>query len=167
MTAGRVKDDPRYPIYDVSVRWEYDANGERTWNGTGFNRMYREDPGEDAVRAEVDRWWDSYEKKGDNPGAPEITVRRYEESWCQGWFSHHTFDVGQSDSDALASFSRYVDRYAHMQDYGPKIREDFPDYICLMGAEDRWRWHSGSKEYDGIPCRCEHCQRLGVLRIAH
>lgn len=36
-----------------------------------------------------------------------------------------------------------------------------------MGAEDEYRWRSGSEEYHDIPCRCQYCKKDGKLRIAH
>ena len=62
-----------------------------------------------------------------------MLIRR--EVWCDGWFSHYSFDVGMSDHEVLASFERYVERV---------LRSDLPEIENggrLMGAEDRWRWH--------------------------
>lgn len=80
------------------------------------------------------------------------------------------YTVGQSDQEALASFSRFVWRYADMQEYYPG--EPPEGYRCLMGAEDRWRWCGASPDGEPDtrskpPCRCEHCREQGVIRIGH
>lgn len=177
--------DPTYPTYSVSVRWENDGehNPEypnwhkglpagRTWNSTLLHRMYREDPGvHEVLRIHKEEWWPGYvqAKLADkNPGPPMFTVEHTGcESWVLEWFSHYTFDVGQSDGEALASFERYVRRYEDMQDVWPG---EYPEgYRCLMGAEDRWRWHGGSEPdvRTPAPCHCEFCQRDGVIRVNH
>ena len=189
MTDPARFEDPAYPIYSVKMRWSQDTTGGdtfdpdsnrakglppgRVWNSAVIDRMYREDPGTEAIEAWArDEWWPLYAKKfaDRNPGEPKITVTRTgEETWCLSWFEHWTFDVGQSDEEALASFQRYVDRYRDTQDYWPG---DPPEgYRCLMGAEDRWRWcgtYDGSpSEKTDPPCRCEHCKAQGVIRIGH
>ena len=180
-------EDTLYPQYKVRVRWENDGEHNpaypkwheglpegRTWNSASLNRMYREDPG----AAEVERWareewWPEYAASekiaSKNPGEPEITVEAQPpESWMLSWFEHWTFDVGQTDQEALASFDRFVSRYERMQD---RISPgEYPEgYRCLMGAEDRWRWHAGPNPEDRNPppCRCEHCKAQGKVRIAH
>ena len=183
--------DPVYPIYEVQLRWENDGEHDpeypkwheglpagRVWNGTTMTKMYRENPGANTVREwALNEWWPGYQdhegpsgKLSDkNPGEPEVTVTfEGEESWCLEWFQHWTFDVGQTDGEALSSFQRYVDRYAHMQRIWPIPTEG---YKCLMGAEERWRWKGsvdGTPENDApAPCRCEHCKKHGVIRIGH
>ena len=88
-----------------------------------------------------------------------------EETWCCNWFNHYTYNIHLSDEELLESFQAYVERQR------PYICEDLGSYdeykrrvpedkrICLMGAQDRWRW----KE----PCRCEHCQERGIVMIDH
>lgn len=159
----------KYPQYRIGVRWTYDKDGERESNSTSLDCMYREDPGaEEVERWTREEWWPTYEKKGDDSDDLVIAVEyRGEESWCLVWFNHWTFDVGQSDEECLASFEDYVRRYEHMQDYWPG---DPPEgYRCLMGAEDRWRWHGGSDADDRTeaPCRCKHCREQGVIRVNH
>lgn len=162
---------PTYLQYDVLVQWTYlDGAGRRRTNGTGFTKMYPGDaPGVESVeRWAREEWWPTYKGKGAEPSAPEITVTILgEESWCLGWFSHWTFDVGQTDAEALASFEEYVRRYEDRQDYWPG---DPPEgYRCLMGAEDRWRWCGGpsADKRTPPPCRCKHCREQGVIRINH
>jgi hypothetical protein len=89
------------------------------------------------------------------------------------WFNHYTFDVGQSDDEVLNSFEEYIKRYEWMQNDNITFSNNKPkDYICLMGAENRWRW--GHRDYNnpdkfiyGEPCRCENCRKLGIIMIDH
>jgi hypothetical protein len=168
-----------YPIYNIAVMWQQDGVHDpnyprwnegleegRIWNCTGFYRMYKTDPGEDNVLIEWQEWWDRYVKEkleGKNPSRPAIKItRKFYETWCLTWFQHHTFDDGRSDDEFLRSFERYVQRHEQNQDYNN------PDYICLMGAEDRWRWKGDSTiEGSKPPCRCSYCQEQGVVRIGH
>ena len=175
------ENDPKYPIYHTDVKWAQDGEFDekypkwyeglpegRMWDSTGFTKMFKEDPGQTMVLHNALDWWKYYteEKLGDvNPGIPEIDIigPRYE-TWCILWFSHYTFDDGRSDREFLDSFACYVLRYAHLQDYYPR---DMPEgYLCLMGAEHRWRWH-GANHDSPAPCRCEHCVKQGVVRIGH
>jgi hypothetical protein len=185
-TARHVATEALYPQYTISLRWEQDGAHDpgypkwheglpegRIWNYTVLNRMYRE---EQSV-AELERWaredfWPEYVagKLADkNPAEPEITVKDDgRESWILDWFQHWTFDVGQTDAEALASFERYVGRYEHMQG-DSRYWIERGEYRCLMGAEDRWRWSGGPSSEDRTdpPCRCEHCKAQGKIRIGH
>lgn len=172
-----------YPTFVVGVKWVQDGEHDpkypkrheglpegRIYNSTSLNKMYREERDVADIEREIrDEWWPKYAQSNlatMNPTEPEITVKNTgRETWCLGWFEHWTFDVGQTDAEALASFERYVSRYKHMQDGG----YDTPGYRCLMGAEDRWRWN-GDPSYDertDPPCRCKHCREQGVIRIGH
>ena len=99
---------------------------------------------------------------------PKITIKfLWKETWCIDWFSHWTFDEGQSDSEVMLSFASFVDR---MESYNRSRNKEEKEY-CLMGAEDSWRWH-GTKEGDSNertepPCRCKYCKEQGVIRIGH
>ena len=197
-------DDVRYPIYSVEVRfvqdgdcsaeerakykwWPNDPGPGRIWNSISTHRMYREDPGLAEVgRWAREEWWpksrDAERRMGGrivdaHPSDERFAVKlTHHESWCCSWFEHWTFDVGQSDKDALASFDSYVDRHAFYQEWPHDERTDadlaargVPHRVCLMGAEDRWRWCGGPGPDDRTtpPCRCEHCKAQGVLRIGH
>lgn len=175
-------EDAKYPIYSIGAKWLQDGVDDlrgrwypfpppegRMWNSTSFHRMYKDDPGEESVRKwALEEWWPGYdEEKHPNASDLTITITRSEETWCLEWFQHKTFDAGQTDSEALASFERYVRRYEFIQDIQPG---EIPDgYRCLMGAEDRWRWSGGPTAQDKSepPCRCEHCKKQGVIRIGH
>ena len=177
-------DDVKYPIYSFSARWicdpvnheglprpisEYDpVHGlpqGRIWNGSSQYLMFKEDQTHQQLDIKLLEYWAQF-KEHKSAGKPELfsltAELKLRESWCMTWFSHYTFDVGQTDEEALASFDRYVYRMLA----GPRRPNGDLEY-CLMGAEDRWRWTSGSKEYRGVPCRCEHCKKQGVLRIGH
>ncbi len=178
---NKIDGERAYPIYQTEVRWiqdgEYDEKYPRWYKGlragrmrnnTGFSRMEKKEIETTAIRKDALKWWAKYKLDnldGKNPGRPTITITgpRYE-TWCLTWFQHFTFDDGRSDKEFLESFGRYVARYAHMQDYPPSSMPE--GYVCLMGAEDRWRWMA-DKDNPHPPCRCEHCKEQGVVRIGH
>ena len=174
--------EPTYPQHTIILRWEQDDVQNQKYprdyeglpegrirNCVSLNRMYREIRTEGEIYLwALDEWWPLYvaEKLADlNPSVPTVTIKdKGRETWILSWFEHWTFDYGQTDAEAIASFRAYVDRYAHMQDWAMDWR-DKPEYRCLMGAEDRWRWKG---EGDGpAPCRCVHCVKQGVIRIGH
>ena len=183
-----------YPIYSISAKWSEDQPIEphpaswceglpegRFWNRTGWSTMYSAERSPDEIKAEATNWWPKYivDKKISNPSDLEITIKLVHwEVWCEGWFSHWTFDVGMSDSDVIASFGRYVDRMlaANQHEGEFRKREDGTEYwhepYCLMGAEDRYRWcgsadGSPTGEHTDPPCRCEHCKKAGRVVIGH
>lgn len=150
-------EDKKYPIYEFKARYTMPANGAehcavhglppgRVWNFVTFNKMFREDQTREALDVVLLEFWRTY--RGNKFGAELFALTaelRLRESWCLTWFSHYTFDDGQSDAEVLASFNRYLIRTS--------IKE------CLMGAEDRWRW--------SVPCRCEYCKKHGIVKIDH
>jgi hypothetical protein len=185
--------DPKNPIYNLRFRWNEDGEHDpkypkwheglpegRVWNSTSVYKMYRTDPGLAAVEQDARDWWEPYKvsdkREGKNPSEPEITVEFIRnETWALSWFSHWTFDVGQSDAEALASFERFVARMQRLNADERKYIETehggyWHDAYCLMGAEDRWRW-AGVRDDGGnttpAPCRCDGCKKLGFLRIDH
>lgn len=89
------------------------------------------------------------------------------ETWCLTWFSHFTFPEGRSDAELIASFSAYVSRHAWYQKDYPMARDDDEYAICLMGAEDHWRWRNGDGDHANPICRCDGCQKHGVVRVSH
>jgi len=96
--------------------------------------------------------------------------------WWLSWFQHETFDVGQTNEDALSSFRHYVwwaegqgKRYVRGED--GNLLYDLP-VVQLMGAEDDWRWCGSEPDGENDarsdpPCRCKHCKRQGLIRIGH
>lgn len=184
--------DPKYPIYRIDVKWSMDDDKPeethenwrknlslgRQWNSTGFNKMYRVDPGLEKIRDQCLEWWGKYIKKGENPSEPEFNIEpQEEETWCMGWFDHWTFDISQSDEEALISFEQFLKRKGiENLNYGcDPYYEHRQDGYPTMGAEDRWRW-GGIKDPNGEdtsdnktdpPCRCSGCKKNGVIRIVH
>jgi len=165
-----------YPIYSFSAKWRVD-DAERD-DGTSHEQMFKIGfKHTDAHQYALD-WWErlirSDVKWGGEKKVPYIE-RGVElldlkckylgrDSWVLNWFNHMTLNVHLSDEDLLRSFRNYVDRitsqnernghYHNNQNPSSKL-----PYVCLMGADDRWRWKG--------PCRCEHCVRRGVTFIDH
>lgn len=106
----------------------------------------------------------------------ESTIKLvYWETWVIQWFSHATYDDGRTDAEFERSFSRYVNRHqVYQRDFLQISRNEldvqrfgvqYP--VCLMGAEDRWRWRSNNEDQEKIVCRCDGCKKWGVVRIVH
>ena len=191
-------EEKKYPIYSFSARWSQDGkwDGEypkwheglpegRIWNSTGFSKIYKEEKTQEELDAIAKEWWErmiSRKEKDEkhpiiNPELDHLKAEYKEnEVWVLTWFQHETFDVGQTDEEALESFQNYVDR---VQANNEKIERSMPEdewykngYKTLMGAEDRWRWRGANEkgEYSEdapAPCRCKFCKEQGLLRIAH
>ena len=173
-----------YPIWRISARWSHEGEHRpdcpkwhenlpegRVWDATSFYKMFREEVTVSVVEATAREWWlYPNEKKGDKPADPVIILSFLRhETWCLSWFQHWTFDVGQSDEEALSSFSRFVDRMEELnrRETTHENGIEHPAY-CLMGAEERWRWRGDPRKPDSPPpCRCEFCKEQGVLRIGH
>jgi len=167
-----------YPIYRIKVRWseKYPPGTEahnmraselpegRFWNGSSWDVMEREET--DVAERLLREWWPEYSKKLLEPADLTITAEsRGRDTWCSGWFSHWTFDIGQSDREVLDSFREYVERIQ----YSDRLEEEIGS--LLMGAEDEWRWHGsvdgGTADRTEPPCRCPACKDRGVVRIDH
>ena len=185
MLSDLLPGERAYPIYRVSIRWQEDIDPSREpppprWlegmpagrrlNSTNWDTMFREVRELEDIEAEVlrDRW-PQCAINCPNASEPDVlaTFARWE-VWVCDWFSHRTFDVGLDDQAILESFSRFVDRTTEAN-YRLSGLPDQP--YCLMGAEDRWRWHgtvngSGDERTDP-PCRCEYCKKFGLVRINH
>ena len=105
-----------------------------------------------------------------------VTALSHRETWCMEWFSHYTFrDRFEHPGEVLADFEQYVNRMGRLQGSNSlasvKVIEDYEahtgnKWICLMGAEDRWRW-AGQGPDTRPPCDCDHCKKAGVWRISH
>lgn len=153
----------KYPIYRITVKWSEkqpakphdlrESSPGRIWNSLRWDIMAREPINIDTRIVQLWReWWPDYAAKLLEPAQLSITVELFShDTWCSGWFSHWTFDDGQSDFEVLGSFAEYVER--HSGDDG-----------LLMGADDEWRW---SGDGTVAPCRCSDCKRQGILRIDH
>ena len=180
-----------YPLFDIRTRWTQDRTEKdtdpapwqtsglpegRLWNSICSHTKMPKHYDERALAHEhLTVWWPQYkgsEKNRDLNFADlrfSITFRRWE-VWCIDWFQHWTWDVGLTDQQVLDSFGRYVLRTEVLNERARWEGAKHEPY-CLMGAEDRYRWH-GSKtgapdEQIDPPCRCPYCKEQGVVRIAH
>jgi hypothetical protein len=179
-----------YPIYSINARWSQEGDQStyspawyeglpegRIWNGTGFKKMFKEEQTEESLNKFLNDWWEKYIKDEiDSMQIVNLVLEKLEitfyenETWFLTWFSHETFDNGQTDEEALQSFKKYVTRKEELN-YKSQ-QEKGEDVCCLMGAEDRWRWRGADangeySEDSPAPCRCKFCKEQGVLRIAH
>ena len=182
-TNHQIDGETSFPIYKFDFRWIEDGIQDpkypnwyeglsegRIYNSTGFSKMFKEDKTQGWLDEYAINWWNEYLKKNDsikNPQLLKIEAKFYEyETWILTWFQHETFDMGQTDEEAIKSFENFVDRKVSL------IRNQGEDAYCLMGAEDRYRW-SGSEpsgesdDRSDPPCRCKFCKEQGLLRIGH
>ncbi|MCK9544878.1 MAG: hypothetical protein M0R03_22925 [Novosphingobium sp.] len=179
-----------YPIYRFTARWSEISKDksyeeypnwkkglpkDRIWNSTSWTKMYKEEQDLKELEGWMMQWWDEYLTKKDNEDkAMKLLYLKVEffqnETWHLTWFQHETFDEGQTDEEALQSFERFVRRKELLNE--KKQWEEGKDEYCLMGAEDRWRWHGAEPngqpdDHSPAPCRCKHCKEQGMIRIAH
>ncbi len=170
-----------YQIFDIRARWSEetepgkDYEGRwieglppgRNWNGCSTTTM----PAKNTTLEEIERdgrevWWPAHIAKRPVPTLGDLTISAVylrSETWCQAWFSHWTWANGRTDQELLQSFQAYVMRIEELN--WKSQREAGKDVLCLMGAEDRYRWRG--REDSKAPCRCEHCEKLGIVRIDH
>jgi hypothetical protein len=175
---------PVYPIYHVKISWpeegKYCPDGR---NATSATIMLREASATEIAERCLRLQERMAEEHNVQPWDVEVEISsvRFEE-WACSWFSHYTFDIGLSDQEVLDSFRKYVWR---IQAHNRRMNRSFvasdgyivyTDDICLMGAEDEWRWRArangtsviGCGEETGkAPCRCDGCKKAGVVRIDH
>ena len=177
-----------YPIYYFSAKWSQKADIEkykdspnwtiglpkgRIWDSTGFSKMFKEEKEQKELDGIIMEWWDKYiQNEKFNGKEVKLLYLKVEfkekETWHCTWFQHETFDTGQTDIEVLQSFERFVSRKEDLNQQFQDLHDR--DQHCLMGAEDRWRWHGGRDENGDntpAPCRCEHCKKQGLIRIAH
>lgn len=185
-----IEGENAYPIYKFYIRFVQDADGKdykeypkwtegltenRIWNSTSFSRIYKEEKTQGWLDNYLMEWWDKYcadEKNvGKNLKLLSLRTEFFEwETWHLTWFQHETFDIGQTDEEALKSFAKFVSRKECLNERQRRI--DDKDVYCLMGAEDRWRWHGAmpngeAGDHSEAPCRCKFCKEQGLIRIAH
>ena len=141
--------DKKYPIYHFDFVWDQDDFKN---NGTGYEKMFKEQPTEQELKDELERVKAQKVKKQIESGHPISKWNKAEyvsigyDTWCSGWFDHMTYNKFESDIDALASFEEYVNRHEGNSN------------DCLMGAEDRWRW---------AVCHCDGCKQNNWTIINH
>lgn len=93
----------------------------------------------------------------------------HHETWCPGWFSHWTFRDRLAEADVVGDFNRYVQRATRRwpQDASNETKSS-DGWVCLMGAEDYWRWRGDSDDSSvPPPCKCADCEKGGVWRVLH
>jgi hypothetical protein len=180
----------KFPVYKFNFSWLEPENGSKTErkfrkdhpeiyegiplgktkNSTGFTKMFREKPSDADLQKVVDDYIDYLKTSRKEPTDFISSVKFFgEKSWHCTWFQHETFDVGQSDAEALASFEEYV-RETEQENQALEAAGSYG--ISLMGAEDRWRWHGSEpngepSDHSPAPCRCKFCKEQGIIRIAH
>lgn len=195
LIQDNIPEERRYWVYSISVEWWMDLTAmyptsHKHYDGCKRNaaglcrnsvtfsgRTYETEQTPEAIEKAASECWDRYGKKGDHD--PESATAKWSlvqrSEWACEWFSHRTPDKGQSDAEALESFRDYV-RWALPRSF--EMRRDrkcSPEepFICLMGAEDEWRWRGvkGDGDPNGEesppPCRCEGCKKHGVIRVNH
>lgn len=190
-----IKIEKRYPIYCYNWKWTQDTKNDKKYddyvceglpNGRmrdmmSSRRIFRYKPNiTQAIKNATEHWNKMCENKKNDEHCPIINPRDLEieiefvwyETWHLEWFGHVTFDRGQSDREVLDSFEEYVYRIQVInRNEGNYDKGYWSEPHCLMGAEDRWRWHGalkdGSPGESSPPCRCEPCKKLGVIRIGH
>lgn len=105
----------------------------------------------------------------------EVEVElKYWESWHLTRFTHETFRDDRTREEVIQSFENYVSRHEWYQDHflhSERLEElvatgQIPVKVCLMGAEDRWRWR-GKDDESEYPCNCDKCKEAGMWRISH
>lgn len=178
-----INDEIAYPIYSISAKWSQkgiqdpqypnlhiDLPAGRIWNSSGFSFMSKEKLSDAELTIKATEWWTKFlDNKNNTINEVDNLILngkfvRYE-TWVLTWFQHETFDIGQTDNEALNSFEQYVRRHEHLP-------YKHPENICLMGAEDRWRWHGAEpngepNDHSPAPCRCKFCKEQGKIRIGH
>lgn len=145
-----INGEQAFPIYKFTAKW---MEGKEE-NGTSKYVMFKEELSDKGQRRELKSYLKTFQS---TPNGLEGKIEFVEyETWCLLWFQHQRFDLNETDEMLLKSFENYVAR---------QIKAGKRDQ--LMGADDRFRWRSGSKTYESIPCRCVHCKMAGMVRIAH
>lgn len=185
-------EEQKYQVYYFGFTWtqnpvpskEYPdwmlTEDGKVLNRTSFYKMFRDETSPEQARIFALGWWNNYarEKVSYGSSKPLIHYRPKNvqievqflgwETWCLQWFSHYTFNIHLSDTELLRSFNAFVGRklpdtqillLGHDHPLRQEAKEEGRHLHCLMGAEDRWRWNG--------PCRCEHCQEQGIVRIDH
>ena len=159
-----------FPIYRVSLE-----HSDPTKTHHFHNKMFRDEKHAEIYFANNEQEYRSnlavYARSEDFRFMWALSHR---ETWCLEWFSHYTFrDRFTSPGEVIADFEEYVSRIERRQGFyeaSPdriKRFEALTDHkwICLMGAEERYRW-SGAGDTPA-PCSCKACVAQAVWRINH
>lgn len=145
---------PAWPQYTFELRWTM-ADGKPNCFAPKMTAF--------SLEEILRRLAKIYERHRDE-GGTDFSVTVY----CKGvlpfhceWFCHSTRPAGRSDEEIMQHFDLYV---AWVLD--KRLDTDHDGPICLMGAEDRWRWR-GEEEGSVPPCRCKGCTDHNRVRIIH
>lgn len=166
----------KYPVYRIVVSWLepggtlHKKNGKKVQanNGNVLDIMVRDgiaidvdnggldlevsDFGQHEALSRAMAYWDKLRITSKNK---PLFLHKLEVSfvgfrvWLPGWFHHTSLNIYPSEAEAFESFEKYV---------GENMIKHTRDEICLMGAEDRWRWRY---------CGCNECRRRGQTLITH
>lgn len=172
MEITLLEDEKTYPIYWFEAEYIMDGMDAPEIHGTSVMLGPDETP-ETTLR----RIWASFISHeisaGENKGRTRAELNcklsnlnsRFvkDETWCLDWFSHYTYNWHLNDGALFASFESYCRRCEQENRNNGHFFDGLSDngkpFICLMGAEDRWRWEG--------PCRCDGCQSKGIVRFDH
>lgn len=153
-------EEKKFPIYRFSARW--DQVGFES-NSTGDRKMYKTNPTQEELDADLALFKSSIEKKDNVIRWIDCKVEYVEdEVWVLRWFCHTSLNLFDNEEDAFESFQKFVDRKIRFNLDNGQWATDYRDYdkpyYCLMGAEDQWRWKL---------CGCDKCKELGQTAIIH
>jgi len=111
-----------FPIYSITALWHQknitesssvkDLPEGRCWNSTSFSTMFKEELSETKQQIYIIDWWKKYKRKKENRSKGlsipilSINFKKFD-TWVLSWFSHWTFDIGQTDQEVLISFDDY------------------------------------------------------------
>jgi hypothetical protein len=182
-------------IYEVQARWherrpegekpyptDYhdfpDLPSDRRGNAMQSFRWYREPlSDEDTLAKEVIALILGRYADRDPQEVTAVVTYTHVETWACEWFSHSQPDWGDDDATVLAGFNRYVNRVERFNRQNRQAGASGYSFdpICLMGAEDFWRYRGAKKDGSAAnsaeesppPCRCDGCRKLGLVRINH
>jgi len=185
-----IENEQTYPIWLFDAEWLQDKDPKaapdfysfskeapegKFWNGTNSYRMFREEKTSGEIILLAREWIQKIlaneKNKEHNADSPVVVVQFVRhETCCLVWFSHYTFDTGQSDGEVLASFERFVQRTIDINKREGKIKNGYyQEPHCLMSAERRGNWTGVDDEGNRVdpPCRCKQCKEQGTIMIAH
>ena len=153
-------EEKSYSIYYFWVHWDQDDFKN---NSTSDYIMFKEEPTEDQLTEHLEIYKKQIE---DRKGVVKWLDAGYKyvehETWCLKWFYHSTYNLFESDKDAIRSFDRFVQRKKKLniqnEHYDGHNSDSDKPYHCLMGAEDWWRWEV---------CHCEKCKNSDWTVISH
>lgn len=160
-------EEKKYAKYHIYIEYDYTKENENKNSSLSSEILIKEDSLKEINKfvKNTFKYREKF-KKELNIVTKKIEIKFIEfTTWCLTWFSHYTYNTNLSNSELLESFEKYVDE---KKEFNFNINEESiisfearvpkEKRICLMGAEDRWRWKL---------CRCKHCQKQGVVRIDH